>query len=53
MNGALHIGSNFDKTWWIWTADKYSASSAWVVYFQLGTFIANPVYYTGYVRAVR
>ena len=54
LNGNLHIDSKFDKTQsWIWTADKKSASSAWVVYFIYGNCDLTPVDYGNFVRAVR
>ncbi|NIR49563.1 DUF1566 domain-containing protein, partial [candidate division KSB1 bacterium] len=37
QSNGLHINPIFDKTQdWIWTADKESASRAWVVYFYVG-----------------
>lgn len=51
----LYIAPIFHKTQHrIWTADKYSASSAWVVYFSIGycNYYRVGNYY-GYVRAVR
>ena len=51
----LHINPIFDKKQvWIWTADKKSASRAWVVYFDNGfcSFI-DVAYFVYHVRAVR
>jgi len=51
----LHIDPIFDSMpEWMWTADKYSASRAWNVNFNLGNFFHYDVdgkFY--YVRAVR
>jgi serine/threonine-protein kinase len=54
-NGVLHINAVFDCTQvGIWTADKESASSAWVVYFYDGDCVRDRVVgYYSYVRAVR
>ncbi|MCH8955995.1 DUF1566 domain-containing protein [candidate division KSB1 bacterium] len=55
LNGDLHIDSKFDKTQrWIWTADKKSASRAWVVYFSNGDCSFNVIdIFFVHVRAVR
>ncbi|MCI0692793.1 DUF1566 domain-containing protein [candidate division KSB1 bacterium] len=51
-----YINSKFDKTQsWIWTADMYSASAAWVVYFYNGLcyrFVVD-IINNGHVRVVR
>ncbi len=53
-NGRLYNDPVFDKTqMWIWTADKSSASIAWVVYFNFGYCTSFPVDRGFYVRAVR
>ena len=53
-NRNLYIDPIFDKKQqWIWTSDKESASSAWVVYFYDGTCHLYHVYYGTFVRAVR
>lgn len=53
-NGNLFIDPAFDKAqWWIWTADKLSASRAWSVHFYNGTCGNNGVGLNLYVRAVR
>ena len=50
----LFIGSEFDnKQGWIWTSDLYSASSAWVVTFGIGSCGYYDFYGNSYVRAVR
>ncbi len=51
----LHIDPIFDSMQrWIWTADKYSASRAWSVYFYGGDCYGSDVASYGYyVRAVR
>ncbi|NIT59792.1 MAG: hypothetical protein GWN00_27310 [Aliifodinibius sp.] len=51
----MHIELIFDETqWWIWTADKESASRAWVVGFGYGNCYVIDVDIDGiYVRAVR
>ena len=54
LNRDLHIDSKFDKTQeYIWTADKESASVAWVVLFDYGFCGFNLVGINYYVRAVR
>ena len=54
QNGDLYIDTRFDKYQrWIWTADKSSASIAWVVYFNLGFCVNNHVDINFFVRAVR
>jgi len=54
-NGNLYIDSKFDQTQrWIWTADKASADSAWVIYFDRGYCDYGLVIIDLYsVRAVR
>jgi hypothetical protein len=53
-NGDLYIDSVFATAQsWIWTADKYSASAAWVVGFSFGYCDGSPVDRGHYVRAVR
>lgn len=51
----MYINPMFgQKQGWIWTADKYSASSAWLVTFDDGYCGLYDVHYYGYyVRAVR
>gem|GEM_PF-2289439 len=53
--GNLYLDPVFDRTQcWIWTADKISVSSAWVVGFGLGGCLHIVVhYYCLYVRGVR
>ena len=54
MNGELYIDKVFDETQeWIWTSDQYSASSAWVVSFDVGHCSYNAFAGDDYVRAVR
>jgi len=54
MNHNLHIDPRFDrKQPWIWTADKESASQAWVVSFLRGDCYHDHVLINSYVRAVR
>lgn len=56
LNGDLYIDPKFDKTQrWIWTADKVSASVAWVAYFDDGGCLMDLVADSGslFVRAVR
>ena len=55
MNGYLYIDPIFDrKQLWIWTSDKYSASSAWVVGFDVGGCYSSEFGKDGNaVRAVR
>ena len=55
MSGDLHIDPMFDNHQrYIWTADLYSAHSAWVVYFCDGQCYYNAIGYNdSYVRAVR
>jgi hypothetical protein len=56
LNGDLYINSKFDaKQRWIWTADMYTASAAWVVFFYYGYCYHYDVdFISGYpVRAVR
>lgn len=54
MNGDLYIDPTFDNGQrWIWTSDKYSASSAWVVLFDIGYCFNSDFKYDSYVRAVR
>ncbi len=51
---SLYIDPAFDsKQSWIWTADKYSVGSAWLVHFDDGYCYHHPVDSTRYVRAVR
>ena len=53
-SGDLYIDPIFDqKQRWIWTSDKRSASSAWVVDFHVGICTTSHVYDDIYVRAVR
>ncbi len=49
----LYIDVRFNDTPWIWTADQYDASYAWVVYFVFGDCGNDHVDYGDYVRAVR
>ncbi len=50
----LYIDPVFDRAqWWIWTADKGSASSCWVVDFDFGFCSSQPVDYFSSVRLVR
>ncbi len=50
----LFINHIFDsKQVWIWTSDSYSASRAWVVYFNSGFCFNNAIGSGYYVRAVR
>ena len=51
----LYIDPIFDrKQRWIWTADKHSASRAWLVHFGTGICYYHDVAHsTNYVRAVR
>ncbi len=54
QRSALYIHPIFDEEQsWIWTADLYSASYAWNVYFDYGRCYDGNVYYNYYVRAVR
>ncbi len=55
MSGGLHIDPMFDNNQrYIWTADLYSAHSAWVVYFGDGQCYYSAISYNdSYVRAVR
>ncbi len=49
----LFIDPVFDKSqYWIWTADRYSASASWLVNFSYG-YCYNYVTTSFYVRAVR
>jgi hypothetical protein len=53
-HGELYLDAIFDhKQTWIWTADKFSASAAWVVNFYYGHCYHYDVYNYSYVRAVR
>lgn len=54
-NGALYIDPKFGKQqYWIWTSDRYSASSAWVVDLLSGGCSSHGDFYSYYyVRAVR
>jgi hypothetical protein len=54
-HAALYIDPIFDKEqFWIWTADKVSASAAWVVVFSKGSCSHGDVGHGGrFVRAVR
>ncbi|MFQ5641222.1 MAG: DUF1566 domain-containing protein [bacterium] len=53
-NAGLHIDAVFDgRQRWIWTSDKLSASSVWVVFFGNGVCYGNHVVYGNFVRAVR
>ena len=53
-NADLYIDPVFDKTQrWIWTADKMSASLAWVVNFSGGLCSSSHVLDGTFVRAVR
>jgi len=53
QNGGLYIDAVFDEYQrWIWTADKSTASSAWVVLFYSGHCLNYPVRDGSYVRAV-
>ena len=53
-SGNLYIDPIFDqKQWWIWTADKESASDAWVVDFNAGSCDYRDVLDYRFVRAVR
>lgn len=53
-SGDLYIHPVFDGTQrYIWTADKYSASAAWVVIFSYGSCIHDPVAISHCVRLVR
>jgi hypothetical protein len=53
-NGDLYLDSVFDRMQrWIWTADKSSASSCWVVNFRYGHCGDRRVDLSGYVRLVR
>ena len=54
-NGDLYIDAVFAKKQrWIWTADKFSASSAWVVLFFYGICSYYHVFdFNNFVRAVR
>lgn len=50
----LYIDPVFErKQEWIWTADKESASRAWVVSFDYGRCTRNALGYSDVVRAVR
>jgi hypothetical protein len=50
----LFLDPVFDhKQWWIWTADKSSASSAWCVYFGLGSCGRSDLHDSSCVRGVR
>jgi hypothetical protein len=52
--GDLYIDAKFDQEqFWIWTADRYSASRAWVVGFNPGRCDLFHVDYSLGVRAVR
>ena len=55
QNSGLHIDAVFAKKQrWIWTADKFSASSAWVVLFFYGICSYYHVFdFNNFVRAVR
>ena len=48
-----YIDVRFNDTPWIWTADQYDASSAWVVYFGVGNCLNTHVDNFFCVRAVR
>lgn len=53
-NGNLYIDPVFGETQeWIWTADKVSASAAWVVFFNRGYCSNIRVDYHLYIRAGR
>ena len=52
--GGLYIDSIFDRRQgWIWTADKDSSTSAWVVFFGSGFCLHIDFRFLNYVRAVR
>lgn len=53
-NGNLYIDPLFDpRPSWIWTANRYSASDAWLVNFNVGYCYSHRVDVTFYARAVR
>jgi hypothetical protein len=53
-HGELYLDPVFDrKQTWIWTADKYSASSAWSVLFAYGYCSHDALHGDYYVRGVR
>ena len=54
LNRGLHVDPVFDGPQeWIWTSEKQTASSAWVVGFFYGICFIIHVGNDGYVRAVR
>jgi hypothetical protein len=54
QTGKLYLDPVFDRRqWWLWTADKYSASSAWYVHFVAGICGHVGVHSYYFVRGVR